>query len=165
MPPPGHAATRSRYSATRASGDVAATSMSAAAGSISAWAAVAANRNRHRPETLRRFSLVTSRPTASINRKATAGTKVSRILSRIIRYNDLMPRIAVGLLVVCMTVVAVSAAAQEPPPIAPVANQPPFDEWLAALRAEAVGHGIRPEVLEAALTGLQPVEQILERDR
>ena len=67
-----------------------------------------------------------------------------------------------------MTVVAVTGAAQEPPPVAPVApvtTQPPFDEWLAAFRAEAVGHGIRPEVLEAALTGLQPVDQILERDR
>jgi membrane-bound lytic murein transglycosylase B len=76
-----------------------------------------------------------------------------------------MPRIAVGLLVVCTTVFAVHAAAQEPPPVAPVATQPPFEEWIAAFRAEAVGHGIRPEVLDAALEGLQPVDQILERDR
>ena len=77
-----------------------------------------------------------------------------------------MPRIAVGLLVVCTTVIAaIGAAAQEPPPVAPVATPPPFEEWLAAFRAEAVGHGIRPEILDSALAGLQPVEQILERDR
>jgi membrane-bound lytic murein transglycosylase B len=72
------------------------------------------------------------------------------------------------LLVVCTTVFAVNASAQEPPPVAPVPTQPtqpPFEEWIAALRAEAVGHGIRPEILDAALIGLEPVEQILERDR
>ena len=59
-----------------------------------------------------------------------------------------------------------SAGAQELPPIAPVVLAPlPFDEWLSALRSEAAGRGIRPEVLDEALTGVQPVEQILERDR
>jgi membrane-bound lytic murein transglycosylase B len=76
-----------------------------------------------------------------------------------------MPRIAVGLLIACTTVFAAAAAPQEPPPVAPVPAQLPFQEWVAAFRAEAVGHGIRPEVLDAALTGLEPVEQILERDR
>ena len=41
----------------------------------------------------------------------------------------------------------------------------PFDAWLAELRAEAITRGIRPEVLDAAFAEMQPVEQILERDR
>lgn len=53
-----------------------------------------------------------------------------------------------------------------PPPIAPVAPLPPsFSEWLTVFRAEAAERGIRPEILDQALTGLEPVEQILERDR
>jgi membrane-bound lytic murein transglycosylase B len=59
------------------------------------------------------------------------------------------------------------AAAQGPQQIAPVAPlpPPPFDVWLAELRTEAESRGIRPEILERALTGVQPVPQILERDR
>jgi len=79
-----------------------------------------------------------------------------------------MPRIAVGLLLACTTVFVGVAAAQEPPPVAqvpPVTTQIPFDQWIAAFRAEAVGHGIRPEILDEALNGLEPVDQILERDR
>jgi membrane-bound lytic murein transglycosylase B len=57
--------------------------------------------------------------------------------------------------------------AQDPPaPIAPVAPlPPPFSEWLTAFRAEAAERGIRPEILERAFDGVEPVEQILERDR
>jgi membrane-bound lytic murein transglycosylase B len=63
-------------------------------------------------------------------------------------------------------VLSVSAAAQELPPIAPVAPlPPPFSEWLATLRAEAETRGIRPEILAEALDGVEPVAQILERDR
>src|SRR5215207_1662069 len=56
---------------------------------------------------------------------------------------------------------------QEPPAIAPVPPLPlpSFDVWLAELRAEAETRGIRPEVIERALTGIEPVAQILERDR
>ena len=42
---------------------------------------------------------------------------------------------------------------------------PPFDVWLAELRAEAASRGIRPDILDRALTGIEPVAQILERDR
>jgi membrane-bound lytic murein transglycosylase B len=42
---------------------------------------------------------------------------------------------------------------------------PPFPEWLAGVRAEAEARGIRPEVLDRALAGIEPVAQILERDR
>ncbi len=62
-------------------------------------------------------------------------------------------------------IAAGSVAAQEPAltPVPPL--PPPFDEWLTALRAEATARGIRPEILEQAFDGVQPVEQILERDR
>jgi membrane-bound lytic murein transglycosylase B len=66
-----------------------------------------------------------------------------------------------------------SAAPQQPTtpqdaaPIAPVPPLPlpPFDEWLTELRAEAATRGIRPEIIERALSGIEPVAQILERDR
>lgn len=75
-----------------------------------------------------------------------------------------MFRLAAALLVVLVTGAAVPA--QEPTPIADVAPlPPPFAEWLAALRTEAEGRGIRPEILDQAFAGVQPVEQILERDR
>ncbi len=59
------------------------------------------------------------------------------------------------------------AIAQEPPPVAPLAPEPPpFDAWLLALKEEAAGRGIRPAILDAAFTGVAaPVPQILERDR
>ena len=58
------------------------------------------------------------------------------------------------------------APAQELPPIAPVAPlPPPFDEWLATVREEALTRGIRPEILDAAFAGAAPVPQILDRDR
>ena len=43
--------------------------------------------------------------------------------------------------------------------------RPPFDVWLAELRTEAEARGISPEVIDRALTGIEPVAQILERDR
>ena len=48
---------------------------------------------------------------------------------------------------------------------APAAVPQPFEAWLAELRAEALTRGIRAEVLDAAFADVQPVEQILERDR
>jgi membrane-bound lytic murein transglycosylase B len=42
---------------------------------------------------------------------------------------------------------------------------PPFPDWLAGVRADAEARGIRPEVLDRALKGIEPVAQILERDR
>jgi lytic murein transglycosylase len=41
----------------------------------------------------------------------------------------------------------------------------PFEDWLQALREEALQRGIRPETVQRALSGLEPVPQILERDR
>ena len=40
-----------------------------------------------------------------------------------------------------------------------------FGNWLAEFRAEAGGKGISPATLDAALTGLGPLEKVLNRDR
>lgn len=55
-----------------------------------------------------------------------------------------------------------AVAGQEP--AAPTTPQP-FDAWLAELRTEALARGIKPEIVDAAFTDLQPIAQILERDR
>ena len=68
-------------------------------------------------------------------------------------------------LVAAVLCVAASVSAQEAPPVAPVEAPPPFDTWLAEVRAEALTRGIRTEIIETALGNLQPVDQILERDR
>ena len=74
---------------------------------------------------------------------------------------------AACLVVAALSVGHSSARAQEPvQAIAPVPPLPPsFDEWLAALRTEAASRGIRAEILDRALADVQPVAQILERDR
>ena len=62
---------------------------------------------------------------------------------------------------------AIGLPPQEPQALAPVPPLPlpAFDVWLAELRTEAEARGIRPDVLDRALTGIEPVAQILERDR
>ena len=69
--------------------------------------------------------------------------------------------------VILLVVQAVPAPQGPPPSIAPVPPLPlpPFDVWLTELRAEAEARGIRPEIVAAALDGIAPVAQILERDR
>lgn len=74
-------------------------------------------------------------------------------------------RLAWALLLAAVLAPAPVATAQSPPPVVPVAPPPPFDEWLASLRAEAVARGIAPDLVERAFSGIEPVEQILERDR
>src|SRR5689334_8262220 len=53
------------------------------------------------------------------------------------------------------------------PQIAPVQPlpQPPFDEWLNGVRAEARTRGIRDATIDAAFTGLEPLPVVIERDR
>jgi membrane-bound lytic murein transglycosylase B len=69
--------------------------------------------------------------------------------------------------VVLVSVLAViPGRTQEPASLAPVPPlPPPFESWMASLREEAAGRGIRPEIIEQAFTGVEPVAQILERDR
>jgi membrane-bound lytic murein transglycosylase B len=49
--------------------------------------------------------------------------------------------------------------------LAEPSGQLPFGEWLEGLRLEALARGIRPEVVQSALTGVEPLEIVLERDR
>src|SRR5262245_20370283 len=83
-----------------------------------------------------------------------------------IRYNRSTNFRVVALALLLMTR---GAAAQPPAAIPPVESLPPplppFDVWLSELRTEAETRGIRAEVLDLALTGIEPVPQILERDR
>src|SRR5262245_63064410 len=46
-----------------------------------------------------------------------------------------------------------------------MAQQRDFATWLQELRVEAVALGIRPQTLDAALTGLRPLQRVLELDR
>lgn len=45
------------------------------------------------------------------------------------------------------------------------AAREPFDAWLAGVREEAILRGLRAEVVDRALEGVAPIEQILHRDR
>jgi membrane-bound lytic murein transglycosylase B len=51
--------------------------------------------------------------------------------------------------------------------IAPVPSlpQPPFDEWLSALRVEAQSRGITDATLDSALADLEPLPIVVQRDR
>jgi membrane-bound lytic murein transglycosylase B len=51
---------------------------------------------------------------------------------------------------------------QAPPQAAP---RPTFEEFLAGIRAEARALGVRSSTLDAALTGLEPLAVVIERDR
>jgi membrane-bound lytic murein transglycosylase B len=47
----------------------------------------------------------------------------------------------------------------------PPSPQPPFAEWLADLRAEAIARGIRESTVDRAFAGLEPVATVIQRDR
>lgn len=40
-----------------------------------------------------------------------------------------------------------------------------FDTWLAGLKQEAIRRGIRAETVEAALAGVEPLPEVIQRDR
>jgi len=44
-------------------------------------------------------------------------------------------------------------------------GRPPFQEWVATFREEAVARGLKAETVDAALTGLEPLPIVVERDR
>lgn len=49
---------------------------------------------------------------------------------------------------------------------APEPTRPSFSEWLAGVRTEALGRGIRPEIVDEALGHLdEPLPVVIERDR
>ena len=53
---------------------------------------------------------------------------------------------------------------QQVPPVPPLPQQS-FGEWLAGVRAEALALGIGQATLDNALTGLEPVPTVIDRDR
>jgi len=59
-----------------------------------------------------------------------------------------------------------SAPAQDPV-IVPKPDAPavPFDEWLQALRQDALARGISQRTIDAALTGIEPLPVVVDRDR
>lgn len=78
-----------------------------------------------------------------------------------------MLNVAAGLATACGVVLwlLAQAAPAQPPSVDQAVAPQPFDEWLAGVREEALERGLRPEILDRALSGVAPVEQILERDR
>ena len=59
--------------------------------------------------------------------------------------------------------IAVSAGAQVAVPVP--APRPEFSVFLADLKSQAIARGIRAETAERALTSLEPLEIVIERDR
>lgn len=57
---------------------------------------------------------------------------------------------------------SLSAQAPAEPAAAP---RPPFAEWLTAFRTDAVARGLQAATVDAALTGLEPLEVVVQRDR
>jgi membrane-bound lytic murein transglycosylase B len=67
------------------------------------------------------------------------------------------------------------APSTQPSPVAPTSQTaeiapsppilPPVGEWLDGVRTEAIARGISPETVSRALADIEPVPQILERDR
>ena len=53
----------------------------------------------------------------------------------------------------------------QPPAQDPAAPPPPFDQWLAALREEALTKGISRRTVDAALGAIEPLPVVVERDR
>jgi membrane-bound lytic murein transglycosylase B len=67
--------------------------------------------------------------------------------------------------IAALTIAPAVAFAQEPPAAQSASAPASFEDWLIELRTEALARGIRQEVVDSALTGIEPVSQILERDR
>lgn len=75
---------------------------------------------------------------------------------------------AAACLALACLAVAVPAVAQDAPaplPVVQLPNPPPFPEWLAALRADALARGISEATVDRALDGVEPLPNVIERDR
>lgn len=71
-----------------------------------------------------------------------------------------MPRFGYAvLLFILASISASSSPAQEP------ATLPPFEEWLAGVKAEAIAQGIRAETVAAAFAGVSHDEAVIAADR
>jgi membrane-bound lytic murein transglycosylase B len=76
-----------------------------------------------------------------------------------------MSRCVVSVVVVALALGVVPAIGQTSAETEPAGDRPPFSVWLESLRAEALSRGISEKTLELALTAVEPVETVLERDR
>jgi membrane-bound lytic murein transglycosylase B len=76
-------------------------------------------------------------------------------------------RVALAVALACAgTIAALCAQTQSAPlPVVQLPPAPPFPEWLAAVRAEAVSRGISQATVDRALDSLEPLPVVLERDR
>ena len=72
-------------------------------------------------------------------------------------------RICVFILLVCIPAASHAVPAQAPQETAPA--PPPFEEWLAAVRVEALARGISQPTIDAALGSLERLPVVVERDR
>ncbi|MEQ8357231.1 MAG: lytic murein transglycosylase [Kiloniellaceae bacterium] len=68
-------------------------------------------------------------------------------------------RVAAGILFGAV-LLPLAACAQTAP-----ATPMDFDSWLVGLKQEAIGRGIRAETVNSALAGLEPLPEVIERDR
>ena len=69
-----------------------------------------------------------------------------------------------GKMRIAAVALSVALLSQQIPSVPPL-PQPPFAEWLAGVRAEAIAKGIREATVDQALTGLEPVPSVILRDR
>ena len=73
---------------------------------------------------------------------------------------------AVKLAVATALALSVAVALHAQAPAGAPDTRPAFAEWLAGVRAEALGRGIRPEIVDEALTHIDaPLPVVIERDR
>ncbi len=73
---------------------------------------------------------------------------------------------SVKLAVVTLLALSVFASPRAQAPPGSADSRPSFAEWLAGVRTEALGRGIRPEIVDEALTHVdEPLPVVIERDR
>jgi membrane-bound lytic murein transglycosylase B len=74
-----------------------------------------------------------------------------------------VPRLILAFAIACACAgVPAALVAQAPAPALPSV---PFSEWLAQLRQDALAKGISERTVEAALSNIEPVPVVVERDR
>jgi membrane-bound lytic murein transglycosylase B len=83
---------------------------------------------------------------------ATGSAGSGKIRERLVK----LKRLGLGALLVCILVAPQPQAA---------AQSGSFEDWLAQFRQEAAAEGISAATLDQALDGLEPIPQVIERDR
>ena len=80
-------------------------------------------------------------------------------------HQEPMSRIMLIAFALATSILPVTVAAQVLAPQPQMAAAPGFDAWLATYRSAALARGIRPEIVERALSGLTPSDRVIELDR